>query len=80
VANKAGEEIVDTAFDQGKIRWDMGRSFIINPWGAIIATGSPDKWELVMATVELEEIREAGKDLPFWRDRRPLQYGGLVEK
>jgi len=58
----------------------MGRGFIISPWGAIIATGSPDKWEVVMATVELEEIREARKDLPFWRDRRPLQYGRLVEK
>lgn len=54
-------------------------------WASSLAGGlgrpsGTDKWEVAMAPVELEEIREALKDLPFWRDRRPLQYGRLVGK
>lgn len=80
VPNKAGKEILDTAFGKGKVRRNMGRSLIINPLGDVIAMGSPDKWEVVMATVDLDEVHKAQKDLPFWRDRRPSEYGRLVRK
>lgn len=79
VPNKAGEEILDTAFEAGKVRLNMGRSLIIDPLGEIIVEGSPDQWEVVMAKVDLEEVHKAQKDLPFWRDRRPSEYGRLVQ-
>lgn len=79
VPNKAGEETLDTAFGAGKIRLNMGRSLIIDPLGEIIAEGSPDQWEVVMAKVDLDEVHKAQKGLPFWRDRRPSEYGRLVE-
>jgi len=78
--NKAGQETLDTAFGEGKARQNMGTSLIINPLGEIIAMGSPDEWEVVMAKVDLNEVHEAQKGLPFWRDRRPSEYARLVQK
>jgi len=79
VPNKAGEETLDTAFGKGKIRHNMGRSLVIDPVGEIIAEGSPDQWEAVMAKVDLDDVHKTQKDLPFWRDRRPSEYGRLVK-
>jgi N-carbamoylputrescine amidase len=79
VPNKAGEERLDTAFGENKTRQNMGRSLIINPLGEVTAIGSPDNWEVVMAKVDLDEVHEAQKGLPFWRDRRPSEYGRLVQ-
>jgi predicted amidohydrolase len=78
--NKAGEEIQDTAIGKGIVRNNMGRSLIINPVGEIFVKGSPDQWEVVMAKVDLDEVHKAQKGLPFWRDRRPSEYGRLVQK
>jgi N-carbamoylputrescine amidase len=80
VANKAGEELVDTPFGKGIVRNNMGRSLIINPLGETIVTGSPDKWEVVMAKVDIDEVHRAQKGLPFWRDRRPSEYGRLIQR
>ncbi len=79
VPSKAGEERLDTAFGTGMIRQNMGRSLIINPLGETIAVGSPDAWEVVMAKVDLDEVHRAQKGLPFWRDRRPSEYGRLIQ-
>ena len=46
----------------------------IDPEGDILAEGSSDQWEVVMAKVDLDEVHKAQKALPFWRDRRPSEY------
>lgn len=79
VPNKAGEETLDTAFGKTMTRQNMGRSLIIEPEGEIIAEGCPDQWEVVMAKVDLDDVHKAQKSLPFWRDRRPSEYGRLVK-
>ena len=62
--------------------WDIGefygKSYFCNPRGQIIAQGSRDKDEVVVADLDLDEIREVRTGWQFFRDRRPDTYGGLV--
>jgi len=62
--------------------WDMGefygRSYFCNPRGHIVAQGSRDKDEVIVADLDLDEIREVRETWQFFRDRRPDTYGGLV--
>jgi predicted amidohydrolase len=51
---------------------------IVDPVGAeIIAEASSDKAELLVATVDLNNVTKAQTSLPWWRDRRPELYAGL---
>lgn len=56
----------------------MGKSMIVNPVGAeIMAVASGDKPELLVATLDLDDVDAAQKSLPWWRDRRPELYGSM---
>jgi predicted amidohydrolase len=71
VPNKAGLE---------EERDNVGRSLIISPVGGdILVTGSPDKEEVVHAEIDLDVAVNAKKTIPYWRDRRPSEYGDLVK-
>lgn len=69
--NKAGLE---------GVRDNIGQSLIVGPLegGEVLAKAETDGDELVVATIDLGQVSEARKGLPFWRDRRPDQYGDLV--
>jgi predicted amidohydrolase len=69
--NKAGVE---------GVRDNIGQSLVIGPLegGEVLAKAQTDSDELVVATLDLGQVSEARKRLPFWRDRRPDQYGDLV--
>jgi N-carbamoylputrescine amidase len=62
--------------------WDMGefygQSYFCDPRGQIVAQGSCDKDEVIVADLDFDEIREARETWQFFRDRRPDTYGGLV--
>jgi N-carbamoylputrescine amidase len=62
--------------------WDMGefygQSYFCDPRGQIVAQGSRDKDEVIVADLDLDEIREARETWQFFRDRRPDTYGGLA--
>jgi len=62
--------------------WDIGefygKSYFCNPRGKIIAQASRDRDELVVADLDLEQIREVRNVWQFFRDRRPETYGALV--
>jgi len=67
--NRAGDE---------NGRRHIGKSMIVEPIGAdILAVGSSDGAELVVATVDLDSVAKAQTGLPWWRDRRPELYGPL---
>ena len=69
--NKAGQE---------GVRENSGRSMIMSPLGGdIIAEGSQDGEELVCAEIDLDDVVEARRRMPWWRDRRPDAYGALLE-
>jgi len=56
-----------------------GMSYFCNPKGKIIAQGSGDKDEVVVADLNLEEIYETRNAWQFYRDRRPETYGDLAK-
>jgi beta-ureidopropionase len=62
--------------------WDIGefygKSYFCNPRGKIIAQASRDSDELVIADLDLDQIREVRNIWQFYRDRRPESYGPLV--
>ncbi|HEV2550682.1 MAG TPA: carbon-nitrogen hydrolase family protein [Stellaceae bacterium] len=67
--NRAGDE---------NGRNHIGKSMIVNPVGAeIMAVASGNKPELLVATLDLDDVNTAQKSLPWWRDRRPELYGSM---
>ena len=71
VPNKAGQE---------GVRDNAGRSLVISPLGGdIVAEASATGEELLVAQIDLDDVAEARRRLPFWRDRRPEVYGPLVK-
>jgi beta-ureidopropionase len=63
--------------------WDIGefygKSYFCNPRGKIMAQASRDSDELVIADLDLDQIREVRNIWQFFRDRRPESYGTLTE-
>ncbi len=63
--------------------WNLGRfygtSYFVNPLGQIIAEGSEDKDELVVADLDLDQIRETRDKWQFFRDRRPETYEDMTK-
>jgi N-carbamoylputrescine amidase len=64
--------------------WDIGefygKSYFCNPRGQIIAQASRDSDELVIADLNLDEIREVRNVWQFFRDRRPETYDDLTKE
>jgi beta-ureidopropionase len=56
-----------------------GKSYFCNPRGKIIAQASRDNDELVVADLNLDEIREVRNVWQFFRDRRPETYEQMTE-
>ena len=57
-----------------------GSSFICDPQGVILAQGSVDKEEIVMAEVDLSHIEDIRRNWPFLRDRRIDAYGDIQKR
>jgi len=64
--------------------WDIGefygKSYFCNPRGKIIAQASRDSDELVVADLDLDQIREVRNVWQFFRDRRPETYDALTKE
>ena len=62
--------------------WDIGefygKSYFCNPRGQIMAQASRNRDEVVVADLDLDEIREVRTIWQFYRDRRPDAYGELT--
>lgn len=63
--------------------WNIGKfygsSYFVNPRGQILAEGSEDNDELVVADLDLSMIDEVRQTWQFYRDRRPEAYRELVQ-
>jgi len=63
--------------------WNIGEfygtSYFCNPRGKILAEGSRNKDEVVVADLDLDMIREVRNVWQFFRDRRPELYGELIK-
>lgn len=54
-----------------------GNSFIVDPYGNVMAQGSADQAQVVAAECDLDTIETARTHWPFLRDRRIDAYSGL---
>jgi N-carbamoylputrescine amidase len=73
VPNRVGHEA--PAGGDGIEFW--GQSFVCGPDGEIIAKGSVDREEIVIADVEWHRVNEQRTHWPFFRDRRVDAYAEL---
>jgi N-carbamoylputrescine amidase len=66
-----------------ELPWDIGEfygtSYFCDPRGQIVAEGSRDKDELIMADLDFDMIREVRNVWQFFRDRRPETYDEMVD-
>ncbi len=60
-------------------RHHLGRSMVIDPRGTIVAEAGTKDAELLVATIDLDDVGAARAKFPWWRDRRPDLYGPLVQ-
>jgi N-carbamoylputrescine amidase len=62
--------------------WNLGKfyghSYFVNPRGEIIAEGSEDHDEIVIADIDLDKNDEVRTAWQFYRDRRPETYEDMV--
>jgi beta-ureidopropionase len=56
-----------------------GQSYFCDPRGKMLAVGSRDQDELIVAELDLDVIREVRNTWQFFRDRRPETYREMVE-
>ncbi len=63
--------------------WNIGHfygsSYFCNPRGQIIASASRDRDEVLVADLDLDQIKEVRQTWQFFRDRRPDSYEDLVK-
>jgi N-carbamoylputrescine amidase len=63
--------------------WNIGHfygsSYFCNPRGQIIACASRERDEVLVADLDLDEIKEVRQTWQFFRDRRPDSYEDLVK-
>jgi len=61
--------------------WEFGRfygsSYFCDTKGKLVVKGSEDKDEVVIADLDLEEIRQTRDGWQFFRDRRPEMYSDI---
>ncbi len=57
-----------------------GQSFICNPQGVILAQGSADKEEVLIAEINLEKVEKIRRHWPFFRDRRIDSYSDITKR
>src|SRR5688500_2614287 len=56
-----------------------GQSYFCDPRGQIIAEGSRDQDELIVADLDMDKIKEVRNTWQFFRDRRPDAYGAIID-
>ncbi len=57
-----------------------GGSFIADPFGRVVAQGSHDKEEILIAEIDLKLLEDTRRNWPFLRDRRIDSYGGITSR
>jgi len=71
--NKVGVDV------GGSSRNHFGNSMVINPRGEILVEASDSQDDIAIAEVDLSVIPELRALWGYYRDRRPDQYGSLVD-
>jgi N-carbamoylputrescine amidase len=76
IANGIFVVVVNRVGHEGQLNF-WGQSFVVDPFGRIIAKASADKEEVLVVDCDLRTIEETRQNWPFLRDRRIDAYQGL---
>ena len=57
-----------------------GGSFVSDPFGVILKSGSHDREEILLATGDRERMEDVRRNWPFLRDRRIDAYGDITHR
>jgi N-carbamoylputrescine amidase len=57
-----------------------GSSFLVDPFGIVLAEASTDREEILVGEVNLARIDEVRTHWPFLRDRRVDAYAGIERR
>ena len=57
-----------------------GTSFVADPQGVLVAAGSTDREQILVAEIDPARIEDVRRNWPFLRDRRVDAYGGLTRR
>jgi len=57
----------------------FGKSKIVGPNGETVAEANEDKEEVLIYSINLEDLKEYRKKYPYLKHRRPDMYGNLIE-
>jgi N-carbamoylputrescine amidase len=79
VANGVYVAAVNRVGREGKLRF-WGSSFVVSPFGEIVASAGADREEVLVARCNLEKIDETRQNWPFLRDRRIDAYAALATR
>jgi N-carbamoylputrescine amidase len=75
--NRVGHEKPDG--DAAGIEF-WGNSFVADPQGVLLARGSSDREEILVAEIDPSRIEDVRRNWPFLRDRRIDAYEGLTRR
>ncbi len=76
IANGLFMVVPNRTGDEGRISF-YGSSFIVDPYGRILAQAPRDEEAVLVADLDLDQRRDWLTLFPFLRTRRPDTYGGL---
>jgi len=74
--NRVGKE--DAVDGSGSMQF-YGRGFVSDPWGTLVAEGKRNEEDLIVAEIDLDEIKRARDVLQFHRDRRVDSYQEILK-
>jgi N-carbamoylputrescine amidase len=82
VANRVGFETGDIRGNSvaGKGLEFWGGSFFCDPFGRVLAEGSPNKEEILLGEVDLHQLEDIRRNWPFLRDRRIDAYAPITSR
>lgn len=76
IANGVFVVVVNRVGREGKLTF-WGQSFVVDPFGRIIAKASADEEEVLVVKCDMKLIEQTRQNWPFLRDRRIDAYQGL---
>ena len=79
IANGVYVVAVNRVGAEGKLKF-WGQSFVVDPFGRIVAKASADKEEVLVVECSLDNIERTRQNWPFLRDRRIDAYAGIEKR
>jgi N-carbamoylputrescine amidase len=77
IANGVFVVVVNRVGPEGQLRF-WGQSFVVDPFGRILAKASAEDEEVLVVECDLDLIDRTRQNWPFLRDRRIESYNGLA--